>query len=92
MRCHKPFHGNAVKGFWALWGNVYDHVCLLLSIFPSLLKDNFTSKKTRPMYLYVPNALFSILHALLNLMIIHCKQKYIAIKLINSSETTLNKR
>jgi hypothetical protein len=23
-------HGNAFKGFWALWDNIYDHMCLLL--------------------------------------------------------------
>jgi hypothetical protein len=23
-------HGNTVKGFWALWHNIYEYVCLLL--------------------------------------------------------------
>jgi hypothetical protein len=28
--CYNRCHGNAVKGFWALWDNIYDYVCLLL--------------------------------------------------------------
>jgi hypothetical protein len=28
--CYNRCHDNAVKGFWALWNNIYDSVCLLL--------------------------------------------------------------
>jgi hypothetical protein len=31
----------AVKGFWVLWYNIYDCVCLLLYIFPSSFMGNF---------------------------------------------------
>jgi hypothetical protein len=24
--CYNRCHGNTVKGFWALWDNIYDHV------------------------------------------------------------------
>jgi hypothetical protein len=38
--CYNRCHGNAVKGIWALWDNIYDCICLLLYIFPSFLTGN----------------------------------------------------
>jgi hypothetical protein len=26
--CYNLYHGNGVKGFWALWDNIYEHVLL----------------------------------------------------------------
>jgi hypothetical protein len=27
--CYNRCHGNAVKGCWTVWNNIYDHMCLL---------------------------------------------------------------
>jgi hypothetical protein len=27
--CYNRCHGSVVKGFWALWDNIYNYVCLL---------------------------------------------------------------
>jgi hypothetical protein len=35
--CYNRCHGNAVKGFWRIWANINDCVCLLLRIFLSSL-------------------------------------------------------
>lgn len=34
---HNLYHGNAVKGFWALWDNIYDCVTTFAMIM--LLRD-----------------------------------------------------
>jgi hypothetical protein len=36
--CYNRCHG--VKGFWAVWDFIYDNVCLIIFIFPSLLTGN----------------------------------------------------
>jgi hypothetical protein len=41
--CYNRCHGNAVKGFWALWDNIYDYVCLLTLDFPIILDGKITS-------------------------------------------------
>jgi len=43
MYCYNCCHGNVVKGFWALWDNIYGYMCSLLYIFPVILDGKFVS-------------------------------------------------
>jgi hypothetical protein len=37
--CYNRFHGNAVKGFWTLWDNIYDYVCFNTLDFPVIIDE-----------------------------------------------------
>jgi hypothetical protein len=37
--CYNRLHSDAVKGFWALWDNIYECMCCLLCCHGSALRD-----------------------------------------------------
>jgi hypothetical protein len=47
MCCYSLCHGNAVKGFWLLWNNIYDYVCLQLLDFSVILDDSTSHSKIK---------------------------------------------
>jgi hypothetical protein len=38
--CYNRYHDNAVKGFWALWSNIYD-VCVVTTVTMIMLLRDF---------------------------------------------------
>jgi hypothetical protein len=37
--CYNRCHGNTVTGFWALWDNIYEYVCVITVAMVMLLRD-----------------------------------------------------
>jgi hypothetical protein len=36
---YNRYHVNGIKGFWAFWDNIYEHVCLCTILYFSVIFD-----------------------------------------------------